>query len=437
MRILAPALLLGFLLLAAPAQALEIRLFPGDVAEGNAAYFVVLFDEGDPGVVRVVPEAGTATAGDDFVARTVEVSRGGRGQGWIETVTDWSEDEGDETFTLRAEGTDATATVTIDDFDAQRGGAQVVPPYFTPNESAGRLKFEIQVSSPERGGTAEWRTVDMRGLAGRDYVASSGRFTFPAGQSVHQAEVGLVDDNVNEREHRDFFVLVESPELHDASSWLDAADDDRIRIAVAPATVLEGGGPARVPLRLSVRSIHTITSPLTLDPYGNGGVPDVDAVLRGTRVTYAPGEMEAFTEVEAVDDELVEGPESLLLHHPYGIQTEQVDGNLVQIADDDTADVATAGDHPLLALGHPTLRDARTVAIGTRCLAKVACSGRLTFSARGRANRRALNLAAGRSRTLRFRLARPTRRIRVRAAAVVRDASGRSGRATTSARLRR
>jgi hypothetical protein len=446
MRLLALTVALAVVAVAAaPAAALEIRPLPGRTVEGNQVQFAVIFGPDDPYTVELVPAGGTASPGTDFATDPV-VARGGPYEGlrydevWVDT--EWDDvAEGEETLRLQTRDGAVSGTATIQDRDPGKdAGAWFPGGYAQVDERAGALRIPLEARG-EGPFTVDYRTVDGVALAGRDYVATSGRLNLPAGDSTHAIEVPIPDNAINDRYVKAFYVLLTGDEVHDAVLRARVVDDDHTRMVVEPVTVREGDGPTtvRVPVRLTTPSSSIVSAPVVPDtgwtPNGAGALPGADFVERVTRVTFAPGVTEAFAEIELIGDDVLEGAEPLNIHHPWGIQSEQVEGANITVEDDDAADVATAAGRDLLALGAPALLGERTVGVAARCLRpRGSCAGRVTFSANGRASRRPLRVAASRGRTLRFALPRGARRVKV--AATVRDGAGRTGRATASALLR-
>lgn len=393
-RVLCCALLACGLGLAVPAAA-QASIGAGDVSvsEGNggvSAIFTITRSAGllaAPVTVAFTTAAGSAGSADyvttsgtrDFPGSLL----GGTqvAQVAVPIVGDRL-DEPDEAFRLVLTGpevTDAVATATILDDDPPPSIAVADAPAATEGATA---TFAIALSAPSgRDVSVAFATADGTAVAGQDFTARSGTLTIPAGATTAAVGVPLIDDSADEPSEG-FGLRLSAPvnaTLGDAAATATILDND-----VPPSAAAPPPAPAAPPAP---------TPPSTTAGSGAGG--------SGSAAT----------------------PSSVV---------------------------------ESLGLGSPRLGRPDTAVVTIACPQGAGrCTGQVTLFSRAnkrsqikdlrserRLGRRTYALAAGRTVTLSFALSRADRRlleragrIKVRAYALTKDGSGRSGVRTANGTL--
>ncbi|WMS44684.1 cellulase family glycosylhydrolase [Acuticoccus sp. MNP-M23] len=154
-------------------------------------------------LVSFATEDGTATAGEDYVARDGTLSFApGETQKFVDiTVLPDTAREGDETFVLRTTGPAGTAaaTGTIVDDDGPVAPPVVSLANVRVDEAVGRASITAVLSeaSSERL-FVDYETMDLTAVADEDYRAREGRFVFEAGETESTRYVRILDDGIVE-----------------------------------------------------------------------------------------------------------------------------------------------------------------------------------------------------------------------------------------------
>ena len=196
-----------------------LAIYDVTVAEdaGSAVFRVGLSGESDQAVTAAYRTADwTATAGADYAAMngTLVFQPGETRKAIAVPVLDDSEEEGDETFTMRLSDVrnatlgdpEGTGTIRDDDDDDPDDGADgpsspsglpaLVIDDVTVAEDGGSAPFTVSLSRPTSGAvTVAYETADWTATAGSDYTAASGTLTFAPGETRKTIAVPvLVDD---------------------------------------------------------------------------------------------------------------------------------------------------------------------------------------------------------------------------------------------------
>ncbi len=203
----------------------ELVIYDVAVAEnaGSAVFRVGLSGESDQAVtVAYRTSDWTATAGADYTATngTLVFQPGETRKAIAVPVLDDSEEEGDETFTMRLSDVgnatlgDPEGTGTIRDDDDDDPGDDTDEPSspsrlpalviddVTVAEAGGSAPFTVSLSRPSSAAvTVAYETSDWTATAGSDYTATSGTLTFEPGETRQTIAVPvLVDDEEEEDE---------------------------------------------------------------------------------------------------------------------------------------------------------------------------------------------------------------------------------------------
>jgi hypothetical protein len=199
---------------------------------------------------------GTATAGQDYTAKTATVSipAGATGSAVHVNVTADNLDEPDETLTgtlsspANAGPGDLTATGTIrnDDVPSLAVGNVAV----TETNASQTIAFPVTLSNPSmRTITVAFGTADNSATAGSDYTATSGTLTFVPGETQKSVPVEILGDTVAEGPEA-FALTLSAPAgatLGAATGIGGIADDEAPATTGGPSGPDVGFGPGVVP----------------------------------------------------------------------------------------------------------------------------------------------------------------------------------------------
>ena len=329
------------------------------VAESaGRAVFSVTF--GEAAAVAYATTDGSAVAGEDYAATSgVLTMPDGNGTISVPIANDLL-DEADETLTLTLSDPSnprlvvATATVVIVDDDATPslsiGDASVA-------ESAEALSFAVTLSAVSgRMVSVAYATSDGTAAAGLDYVATSGTLVVPAGESTATILVPILQDAVGE--FAETFTLALSDPTNaavpaglatatiidnDETVAGDGSDDGMAVLAIANASVAEGGAGVTLAVTLSEVSGREVSvAYATVDGSAVAG-EDYEGTS-GVLVIPAGGSAATIT-VPVLDDTLDEVDETftLALSNPTGATAPADPATAVIIDDDDPPALSVAG----------------------------------------------------------------------------------------------
>ena len=200
----------------------ELVIYDVAVAEnaGSAVFRVSLSEESDQAVtVAYRTSDWTATAGADYTATngTLVFQPGETRKAIAVPVLDDSEEEGDETFTMRLSDVrnatlgdpEGTGTIRDDDDDGPDDGADgpsspsglpaLVIDDVTVAEDGGSAPFTVSLSRQSSAAvTVHFGTSDWTATAGSDYTAASGTLTFAPGETRKTIAVPVLADDEEE-----------------------------------------------------------------------------------------------------------------------------------------------------------------------------------------------------------------------------------------------
>ena len=287
-----------------------------------------------------------ARAGLDYEGGSGELAFEPEQETVVLTVTTIEDDidESDEVFQLllsapvNAELADANARGLIEDNDD--------PPTLsisdaTPAEEGGTLRFSVELAGASSNEvTVPYRTIDGTATAGLDYRAEQGVLTFVPGESAHQIEIALLEDDIDEPEET-LSVMLDRPrhaalvQASGVGSILD--NDDPPALSIDDAVAVEGET-----LTFDV-SLSTASSQSVTVGYGTSdgtALAGSDYTAAQGILTFAPFETTRAVAVSLLDDDLQEPDETLtvVLTSPTHA-TLASDTGVGTIADDDDAPV--------------------------------------------------------------------------------------------------
>ncbi|HUR86706.1 MAG TPA: Calx-beta domain-containing protein [Solirubrobacteraceae bacterium] len=369
----------------------------------------------------------------------------------------------------------AQAAIVVDDVAVTEGNGGVVAT-FTLTRDAGLL-------APAR--TVAFATADGTARAPADYAAAGGSLSFPAvilpETQVRQVSVAIAGDRLDEPTET-LRLLVSGAEVTDGEGVATIADDDPApAVAVADAQPAPEGATATFAVGLSAPSGRDVSVAFTTA--NASATAGQDYTARAGTLTIAAGSTSAQVGVPLLDDSADEPSETfeLRLSSP-GAATlgDAVAVGTIVDTDEPPAPPAPApvttgtapfapgqapaapstgssvSGPPRLGVSDPRLRQPATAVITIACPREAGkCTGQLTLFSRPnkrsklkalrrerRLGRRSFALAGGHSQTISMALTKTDRnlldragRIEVRAFALMRDGSGRSGLRTVNGTL--
>lgn len=267
--------------------------------------------------------AGTAAAGSDFTTTTGTLSfASGATNGFIIVpITDDTSIESTETFVVRLSnpvgtllGAPKDTTVQILENDCR---IEFVKATTSVLENSGQLSMTVM----RAGGTAAVTTVayaaeNGTATSGSDYSSVSGTLQFNPGETNKTLLVPIINDAAVEP--TETFTLALSSPTGGAQvgtiSTLTASvvdNDSSLAFDLTSETLLESAGTKAVIVRRtgSLNTVATVTYAAT----GGTATATADYNLSAGVLTFAVGEANKVIGIPIVNDQLVEGTETLLL----------------------------------------------------------------------------------------------------------------------------
>ena len=172
--------------------------------------------------------------------------------------------------------------------------------------------FTVSLSRPQRGGnvTVQFATADGTGIAGLDYVATSGLLTFAPGVVSRTIIVPITDDRLNET--AETFVVnlssVTGAVLNDSQgAGLILDNDPRPAISIRDASVTEGTATATFTVTLSAAAGIPVT--VNYATANRSATRSSDYTAKAGTLTFAPGETIQTISVAIIDDAVFEDAE--------------------------------------------------------------------------------------------------------------------------------
>ena len=304
------------------APAVDLSLSPSSVSEGDGSTTVTVTAAFSTAVtftedraVTVSVGGGTATAGTDYAAVPdfdVTIAKGetsGTGTFTLTPIGD-AVVEGDETLEVAGVAGDLTvngAELTLTDSTPRLGvsAARAV--------EGETMVFTVTLQSVgPQAVTVQYETADGTATAGADYTSTSGRLVFTADETEQRVSVPIADDaEVEDNETLTLTVQLADASGSSASATGTILENDALTMSVTAPDVQEAEGTATFTGSLSSASPYRlVVEYATADGTATAGA---DYVETSGRLVFAPGETEKAVVVPVMDDDLVEGTETLLL----------------------------------------------------------------------------------------------------------------------------
>ncbi|MCM4078432.1 Calx-beta domain-containing protein [Paractinoplanes hotanensis] len=352
----------------------------GAQAEGHSASFTVTASVGSelPMSVNwnsadVTPATGRAkaTSGDDFTypaSRTVTIATGQTTAPISIPLTADGVNELDEDYAIElaspvnaALGTPSKATGTIT--DTSSAPTLTIAPSAVAEGDSGKKWATFTATLSSKSGktvTAEWATAASgtgygKAVAGKDYMANSGRLVFAPGATTQTFAVEIIGDNVDEGTGETFNITTASPISENpvtlspsGPTTITITDDDSApSVSFDDAVEKEGNGPKAwlLPVKLSNPSDH----PLVVGIVDNG---TGSASATYSAATPGSGDYSLLTSTVTIQPEMMSGQAVVL-----------VNGDEIYEPDETVSLKSSVTDAPSLALISGAADDPITVTL--------------------------------------------------------------------------
>ena len=326
------------------------------LAEGNSGtkqmVFTVSLSQAATGPVTVnyATANGTATAGQDYVAKsgTITFAAGETQKTVSVTINGDKVAELNESLALNlsspsgatlADGA-AVGTILTDDVIVPR--ITIADATVKEGDSGTRnLAFTVSLSEATSGPvTVTYATANGTAKAGEDYIAQTGTLTFAAGETSKVVNVKVTGDTAIEG-NETLKINLTAPtggKIADGGAIGTIVNDDA-RISVADATVTEGNNGTSS-LAFTVTLSAAASGPVTVDYATSNGSAKAgqDYTAQTGTLTFAAGETSKVINVQVTGDTAIEANETLklTLSAPTGA-TIKDGGAIGTIVNDDSA----------------------------------------------------------------------------------------------------
>ena len=220
----------------------DVTVTEGDSGAATARFTVTRSHVGGAVEFDFATEDGSATAGDDYVARSDRVAfDAGSPVATVSVpVRDDPRDEPDETFRVRLSNPsnatigDGVAVGTIEDDDPEPSLSIDDASVTEGDTGAATANFRVRLSTPsEKSVTVDFATADGTANAPDDYSAETGQLTIPRGSPTAQIAIPIAGDRLDEPDETFSVQLLERRERHDRGRHRRGHDRGRRRRAVA------------------------------------------------------------------------------------------------------------------------------------------------------------------------------------------------------------
>ena len=316
--------------------------------EGEELGFELRLTSSSSRIVTVQYELldGNAHAGLDYEGGSGELTFEPGQESVVLPVTTLEDeiDEIDEVFVLLLSA--PVNTELVDEFAVGRIEDNDDPPTLsvsdaTPAEEDGTLRFSVELGGASGNDvTVRYRTMDGTATAGLDYLAEQGVLTFAPGESAHQIEIALLEDDLDEAEET-LSVTLDQPRhaalvrASGVGSILD--NDDPPTLSIDDAIAVEGE-TLTFNVLLSTESSQSVTV-----RYGTSdgtALAGSDYTAAQGILTFAPFETTRTVSISLLDDDLQEPEETLTVALTSPIHATLASATGVgTVVDDDVAPV--------------------------------------------------------------------------------------------------
>ena len=247
-------------------------------------------------------------------------------------------------------GTTATTTVSIDDDDDPTVTVRFGSSIYTVPEGATTTVSVHLSADPERAVQIPLTETNLGGTTPSDHSGVPQSVTFTSGHTEQTFMLGAIDDDDLDNGESLQITLGSLPagvEQGDpATTTVSITDDDVRSVSVQfeqSSYTVEEGATTTVKLVLDADPQRTVEIPVTSE--GQSGATADDFSIAPLKVTFVSGETEKTIALTAVQDEVDDDDEGVMLSFrslPTGVIAGNLDSTTVWITDDDDPQVSVS-----------------------------------------------------------------------------------------------
>ena len=296
----------------------DVSVIEGDSGTATATFTVLLSKPAveSVSVDHATTDGGATTPGDyTATSGTLTFGVGASSMPVTVLVNGDTTDELNETFLVNLSNavgltiTDGQGQGTIIDDD----GPSISIGDVSANEGT-IATFTVSLSAATvQPVTVSYATADATGVAGFDYVATSGSITIQPGDTTAPIPVSTLQDFNNEP-NETFFVNLSNPSggtLSDGQGQGTIVDDDFVSLSVGDTSVTEGGS-ASFTVSLSGTSFQTVT--VDYATADGTAVVTQDYTANSGALTFTPGDLTKTVTVATIQDPFDENDETVFVN---------------------------------------------------------------------------------------------------------------------------
>jgi hypothetical protein len=333
---------------------------------------------------QVATVAGTATAGEDFVAvapTTRTIAAGATSTSVSFTINgDTTPEAHESVFVQLGNGsvtaTDDLATVTINNDDGPGlsiGDITVAEGYAGVKVATFTVQLAEASDVPVSFGV---RTVAGTATAGVDYLEQVATGTIPAGMLAQTFSVAILGDHLIERNETFFVVLSDAVNavLLDGAALGTISNDDRARLSIGDIRVNESNVVKAAVFTVSLDQPIAVPVTFTIGTTGQGtATAGVDYVARTVANVGIPAGQTSKTFAVTINgDTTFEGDENFVVAASNVVNADVLDGSaFAVIVNDDNVPTLAIGDRVLVEGNGGTQQAAFVVTLSHAALSPV------------------------------------------------------------------
>lgn len=272
-----------------------------------------------PLTINYTTSNGTATVGNDFAATSgiITFADGETSKTISVSIIDDNILESNERFTVTLSNpsngitTNATATVTISDNDAQ---ISIIPTNYSVVEDGGSVTLTVYRDHYTVGTlSVDYTTSNDTAMAGSDYETKSGTITFTDGETSKDITIPILNDSLYDP-NENFIVTLSNPSsglIVGGSANIDIIDNDlapEVHFGPVDYTVRENDGT----VVLTVYRTQNPAGSMSVNYSTHDGTAKSGSDFTATNgtITFTDGETKKSLSIIVIDDGLYEGNKS-------------------------------------------------------------------------------------------------------------------------------
>jgi hypothetical protein len=175
------------------------------------------------------------------------------------------------------------------------------------------IVVRLSAPAPAGGVTVNYAVTGGTASSPADYSLPSGVLTFAQGETTKVVPISVVLDAVAEPSNETVFITLSSPVgaalAENPTHVFTILDDPKISIAAGPVTPAEGGAPGVFTITRSGQLLSAFT--VNVDFSGSAVNGSDYLTIPGTTVTFAAGQLTRDIPITPIDDQLIEGTETV------------------------------------------------------------------------------------------------------------------------------